>query len=64
MQYPAKYQELPLNLRGWVNHVHYANTIGLRKALFQRFDAQIPLQLRTAFNEALKLDGAASHESE
>jgi hypothetical protein len=25
---------LDTSLRGWINHVRYANTIGLRKAIF------------------------------
>jgi retron-type reverse transcriptase len=58
-QHPEKEEALLQSVQGWANHVRYASTIGLRKALFKRFKAKVPPQLRTGFRAALGLEKAA-----
>lgn len=56
-EHPETEQELLLSMQGWANHVRYANTIGLRKALLDRFFPLVPLDLRPGFRKAMGLDG-------
>ena len=63
-QNPEKEKALLQSVQGWANHVGYASTTGLRKALFKRFGAQVPPHLRSGFNIALGLDQTAGREKD
>ena len=34
------FEEVDASVQGWINHVRYGNTVGLRKALFRSFPLQ------------------------
>ncbi len=61
-QNPKKEEALLQSVQGWANHVRYASTTGLRKALSKQFGAQVPSHLRSGFNIALGLDQTESRE--
>lgn len=36
------FEEVDASVQGWINHVRYGNTVGLRRALFRSFPLQAP----------------------